>query len=108
MREDDITRIGDLGIDLYLNKSFDEDKLKKAVEKVIHANEDPNKEYKVLLVDDSDLNNSIVTHMMSTYNCKVDSVLNGKGALEKLDKIEYDLIIMDVNMPIMDGIVKVQ
>ena len=61
---------------------------------------------KVLIVDDQSLIREGLTMMLSLYNTisLVGEATNGKEAIELLDKEEVDLILMDIRMPIMDGV----
>ena len=45
----------------------------------------------------------MVTHMLNTWGITVDTVKNGKEALEKVDNTSYNLILMDAHMPVMSG-----
>ncbi len=57
----------------------------------------------VLLVEDNELNQEVAVGLLSEVNIKVDMAANGQEALEKLDQHSYDLVLMDVQMPVMDG-----
>lgn len=60
---------------------------------------------KVLLVDDNAVNLMVAKLMLSKCfpNCSVTDVASGQAALEALAKFEYDIVLMDVVMPDMDG-----
>lgn len=58
---------------------------------------------KVLLVEDNDINRLYALNILKKWKCKVDGAENGYIALEKLRSNEYDIILMDIQMPIMDG-----
>lgn len=59
---------------------------------------------KILLADDEkDLSKAVGT-ILTYSNYDVDIVHNGKEALDKVNNVVYDLIILDIMMPIMDGI----
>ena len=59
---------------------------------------------KVLLADDSRLNRELATTLLTEQGHEVLGVNNGVQALEALKKDHYDLVLMDVQMPVMDGI----
>ncbi|WP_136526931.1 ATP-binding protein [Geomonas ferrireducens] len=60
---------------------------------------------RILLVDDVPINQLISLKLIGkTGNHQVDCAENGKEALEKWEQGEYDLIFMDVQMPVMDGL----
>lgn len=58
---------------------------------------------KVLLVEDNDINRLYATSILKNWKCKVDVAENGLIAIEKLKNNQYDVILMDVQMPVMDG-----
>lgn len=58
---------------------------------------------RVLLVEDNDINRLYALNMLKKWQCEVDIAENGYIALEKLKGKDFDLILMDVQMPIMDG-----
>ena len=58
----------------------------------------------VLIVDDSALVRKQLTEMISTLGYDIDVAKNGKEAVDKAFQKQYDVITMDINMPVMDGI----
>lgn len=58
---------------------------------------------KVLLVEDNDVNRLYANKLLSKWNCIVEEAENGNMALEYLKKQGFDIILMDVQMPVMDG-----
>lgn len=58
----------------------------------------------VLLVEDYDGNVIIATHVLEDMGCKVTVATNGQEAINELKKRSFDLIFMDIKMPVMDGI----
>ena len=59
---------------------------------------------RALIVEDNPVNQKVAQRMLETLGCQCDSVGNGLEALEALARAFYDVVIMDVQMPIMDGI----
>ena len=57
----------------------------------------------ILLVEDNFSNQQIISLYIRNDVKKIDIAFNGKEALEKFGLAKYDLILMDVQMPIMDG-----
>jgi PAS domain S-box-containing protein len=57
----------------------------------------------ILLVEDNEMNQAYMTELFDSWNVKIDCASNGKSAIDKLTKKEYDLILMDVQMPEMNG-----
>ncbi len=59
---------------------------------------------KILLVEDNAVNRLVVLNMLKMLNCTIDMAEHGKEAVEKCLKTRYDLILMDIQMPVMDGV----
>ena len=57
----------------------------------------------ILLVEDDDLNIFLIKKLSNLWGTKIDIAKNGKKAIEVLQKKSFDLILMDVQMPVMDG-----
>jgi two-component system sensor histidine kinase/response regulator len=58
---------------------------------------------RLLLVEDNYLNLKLTTSQLAKMGYKVDSAANGKQALDALESADYDVLLMDCQMPIMDG-----
>jgi two-component system, cell cycle response regulator len=58
---------------------------------------------RVMTVDDSRAVRSIISKQLTALHCEVEEAEDGKQALEKLQEISVDLILLDVTMPVMDG-----
>jgi len=59
---------------------------------------------RVLLVDDNDLNQQVGAELLSGAGLVVDVAQNGQVALDMLAQTPYDLVLMDMQMPVMDGL----
>jgi len=59
---------------------------------------------KVLLAEDNDINVEVAKRMIELLGCVVDVAANGKEAIEMCEQTEYRMILMDVQMPEMDGL----
>jgi osomolarity two-component system sensor histidine kinase NIK1 len=59
---------------------------------------------KILLVEDNLLNQRIVLFSLKKYNHEVIIANNGLEAVEKFSEAKYDVILMDIMMPVMDGL----
>jgi two-component system CheB/CheR fusion protein len=59
---------------------------------------------RVLLAEDNDAGQKFFTEVLRKYGHRVDLALNGAEALQKWPQADYDLILMDVQMPVMDGV----
>ena len=57
----------------------------------------------VLLVEDNPVNQTVASRMLAKLGYRSDVAGNGREALAALDRVTYDLILMDCQMPVMDG-----
>lgn len=58
----------------------------------------------ILLVEDNRLNQLVASQTLKKYGILVDIANNGREAIDCLDKKRYDLVLMDIQMPVMDGL----
>jgi signal transduction histidine kinase/CheY-like chemotaxis protein len=59
---------------------------------------------KILLAEDNEINQQLMTKILEKRGVEVDVVGNGEEAINQIAKVEYDLIFMDISMPVMDGV----
>lgn len=59
--------------------------------------------FEVLVVDDNSINQLITKKIIEKHNYKCTVVDSGLAALEILDTLQFDVILMDINMPVMNG-----
>ena len=57
----------------------------------------------VLLVEDNKVNQLVAQSLLEKMGLNVDLVVDGEKALEAMRKVDYDLVLMDCLMPVMDG-----
>ena len=60
--------------------------------------------YSILLVEDNIMNQNVAKRMLKKFNIEVEVANNGEEAMECIQSRTYDLVLMDIQMPIMDGI----
>jgi PAS domain S-box-containing protein len=58
----------------------------------------------ILVAEDVELNQFLIKHILESWGCMVNVVGNGKEAVDRVRKNHYDLVLMDIQMPEMDGI----
>ncbi|NTU96219.1 MAG: response regulator [Chlorobiaceae bacterium] len=59
---------------------------------------------RILLVDDNKTSRKFMSMVLNQYGCITEHALNGRDAIEMLEKESFDLVLMDIQMPVMDGI----
>jgi two-component system, sensor histidine kinase and response regulator len=117
----DAERCKDLGVAAYLLKPVRQAELRESIERVLGATSEnrlgplittrtleesrsANSALNVLLAEDNDVNQKLATRLLEKRGHRVVVAVNGRQALEALRKAQFDLVLMDVQMPEMDGI----
>ena len=117
----DAARCRAIGMAAYLLKPVRQTELREAIVRVLGAkgqartvpmitqqvlvdSGDPGKGQHILLAEDNPVNQKLALRLLEKRGHHVVVVCNGREALEALDKRSYDLVLMDVQMPGMDGL----
>jgi PAS domain S-box-containing protein len=117
-RPSDIARCRELGISDYLGKPIKQSELFDAIVTAMaeHSRKSKRQEstsaliqpsersLRVLLAEDNPVNQTLATRILERLGHKVQVVNNGKEALGRAQAEEFDVILMDVQMPEMDGL----
>lgn len=77
-------------------------------EKDIKVNFEKRKKYKILLAEDNLINQKVAIRTLNSAGYQVDAVLNGEQAIRAFSQDHYDLILMDIQMPEIDGFTATQ
>ena len=85
---------------LEFERSGPEDKTTKRMEQI---EEGVPQGLRILVVDDNEMNRMILNQFLNKWGIESDDAENGKEAFEKVVKNSYDLVLLDLQMPIMDG-----
>jgi len=86
--------VGKLGNNLSIKQKI----ISKNTQKTIFQNAN------ILVAEDNEVNQMFIEIILKEYEIQVDIVENGKLAVEQFKSNKYDLILMDINMPILGGI----
>ena len=63
----------------------------------------PHEVLNILVADDNEINRALIQRILEKAGYRVDMVENGRRAVEFSNQTQYDLILMDIQMPLMDG-----
>ena len=118
----DANRVREIGFSAYLPKPIKSAQLLACLEAVIGnrscAETDPERKVlvtkhslldlekhnmRILLAEDNPVNRKLALKLLEKFGYNADPVANGKEAVKALEEKEYDLVLMDVQMPEMDG-----
>jgi PAS domain S-box-containing protein len=67
------------------------------------ADQDPFHRLRIMVADDNHINQKVIASLLNKMGHRADVVANGKEALEAFRLVPYDIILMDVQMPELDG-----
>jgi len=59
---------------------------------------------RLLLVEDNDINREFATELLRSEGIEVDQAMNGQEAVDQVQRQNYDGVLMDIQMPVMDGL----
>lgn len=68
------------------------------------AEDTPYSNLDILIVDDNATNHIVISSLLSSVVGQITTALNGQEAIDKLKSKRFDLVLMDIHMPVMDGI----
>jgi|GEM_PF-3661392 len=80
------------------------------LEEAFHTEENPTDSdgfvgnIKILVAEDNELNKLVVQSILNRWGVVYAVVSNGKEAVERLEEEDFDIVLMDVQMPVMDGL----
>ena len=60
-------------------------------------------QYSLLVVDDNEMNRDLLTRRLERQGYQVTVAVDGLQALEKLDQADFDLVLLDIMLPVMNG-----
>ena len=59
---------------------------------------------RLLLVEDNEINREFAVELLHSFNIEVDEATNGEEAVAMVQQRMYDMVLMDIQMPVMDGL----
>ncbi|UIR55188.1 response regulator [Sphingobacterium sp. SRCM116780] len=77
--------------------------VKAKPEKILYSELSRFNNLKILVAEDNELNSFMLASILKTWNCEVDTAINGQIALEKVENNDYSIVFMDSHMPVMSG-----
>jgi PAS domain S-box-containing protein len=112
--KDEVQRAREAGVNAYLSKPVRRQELYRAmaqtvgetfaVNESIHQSGTALKLHaRALMAEDNGVNQVVARNMLRTLGCEFDIVANGQLALEAVQRGGYDIVLMDCQMPVMDG-----
>jgi CheY-like chemotaxis protein len=69
-----------------------------------HTKEASNRDLRFLIAEDDEVNQRVIVGLLSQLPCQCDVVGNGAEAVAALMRSTYDIVFMDIQMPVMDGV----
>jgi signal transduction histidine kinase/ActR/RegA family two-component response regulator len=63
----------------------------------------PRRRLRVLVVEDQPINRRVAQRLLATLDCDVELAEDGAVGLERLEQVSFDLVLMDCQMPVLDG-----
>ena len=91
------------GSRFYFTQPFAISEVQERVIETISEDKNELKGVRILLVEDNPVNVMVAKKFLSRWDIAVDLAENGQIAVEKANNEDYDLILMDLQMPVMDG-----
>jgi|GEM_PF-3597370 len=90
-------------ISMLVQRPHSEIQLPRIVTKFVLEEKKRSSSARILIVEDNIINQKVARGMLTNLGYKSDTVANGQEAIELLQQIRYDLILMDCQMPVLDG-----
>ncbi|RLD77366.1 MAG: hybrid sensor histidine kinase/response regulator, partial [Bacteroidetes bacterium] len=87
----------------WLDKSSRTTAIPEPLDKELIIDGEASKELYILLAEDNEINQKIIQYSLTNAGYQVDIARNGQEAIDLYHRNNYDLVLMDVQMPILDG-----
>jgi two-component system sensor histidine kinase/response regulator len=115
-RKDDVTRLAMLGVGGYLVRPMEPVKLVETLGGIVErvrsggavTRTNERRQLRILLAEDSEDNRTLIRFFLQKTECEVECAENGELAVGKFMERSYDLVLMDLQMPMLDGLAATQ
>ncbi len=120
-RRGDARQMESIGFSGYLTKPIKSEQLRQCLLMILNMSRDPRGDnrpplitrhtvaehsrhpWRILLAEDNIINQKVALNILSKLGYLADAVADGNEVIDALHRIDYDLVIMDCHMPVMDG-----
>jgi len=92
------------GTKVTVTMPFEKGKVNATAKIIAAADADLLKHIKILLVEDNEMNRLLACSVLEQYGAKVEEAENGLDAIKMIKAKTYDIVLMDMRMPVMDGL----
>jgi two-component system, sensor histidine kinase and response regulator len=118
-QQGDVARSRQLGVDRYLSKPVRQAELRDSILAILSRRDDPlvvldpairsratapARRLRILAADDNPVNQRVLQRLLEKLDHVVTLVANGQEAVDRAAAEDFDLVLMDVQMPVMDGL----
>ncbi|MCK5719770.1 MAG: response regulator [Thiomargarita sp.] len=101
---EDLAKCLEIGIDDILHKPINKNTFNQMLEKWFHCElVNKIKLGKILLAEDNEANQTVQKMMLLDMGYQVDIAIDGQQAIEMINNNDYNLVLMDIHMPILNG-----
>ncbi len=110
-----LNRVKQLGVAQSMSRPLGHESLCRSIDEIMSGESDSQfvtpkefvplfSRFRFLVADDNPINLKLITTILSTTKAAIDTAENGREVVSLVSKQKYDIILLDVHMPVMDGI----
>lgn len=98
-----VESVPDIGSEFAVVMSFKKGSDQNIVSNKEQISEQVISHQKILVVEDNKINQKVITQILKTWGCYHEVANNGREGLQLLSKNDFDIVLMDLQMPVLDG-----